>query len=362
MERIFIVHWNKTMGPEIAIQYPPEKAFPEKDLLLKLWTKHELNKENILIQLEENEKEYISIIQKVNGENYFLVLSYQNRGSIDNVIKEYPDILANIGKNLIELINTEKITRAISEAFNTIENYSRLDIEENLINFFRDKIKSTILKILRNGVISKAELKNKLKNYGFSRTNIDLLLMSFIRENLIIKRDLPGSKDCYFLINDLFFTRIPPQKLPDFSYMEEEYRAKTIKDYKEKLYNFFHHYECADDMEVENVKKFLLDKTIYNLLKKLRESPLTVRESINQLNNRDDLFSELIENNLIYENQGIVFLFTDIRFIRFFPKYLINKLISRYKKKEISIDEYLTHLKLLITRSKDIGELHYEII
>ncbi|MEJ2279383.1 MAG: hypothetical protein P8Y70_16825 [Candidatus Lokiarchaeota archaeon] len=216
------MHWNKTVGPEIVIQYPPEKAFPEKYLLLKLWTKHELNKDDTLIQfkVEKDNKEYISIIQKVDGENYFLVLAYDSSGNIDNIIQEYPDILANIGKNLINLINSERITRAISEAFNAIENYSKLDKEENLINFFRDKIKFIILKILRNGVISKVKLNKKLKRYGFSRINIDLILMSFIRENLIIKKDIPGNKDCYFLINDNFFTRIPPKMLPDFSKLD----------------------------------------------------------------------------------------------------------------------------------------------
>jgi hypothetical protein len=263
---------------------------------------------------------------------------------------------------LIDLVNSEKITRAISEAFNTIENYSRLDTEENLISFFKDKIKFTILKILRNGVISKTKLNEKLKNYGFSGINIDLLLMSFIRENLIIKKDLPGSKDCYFLIRDLFFTRIPPKKLPNFTSISENIRKRVNEDYKGNLVKFFQTYECSDEIEIENVKNFLLDKTVFNLLKNLRKNFLTVKESINLLNNRDDLFTELIENNLIYENHGFVFLFTDIRFIRFYPLYIINKLVSRYQKNEISTNEYLTHLELLINNFGDHDEINYEII
>ncbi|MHA2431400.1 MAG: hypothetical protein ACXACC_10290, partial [Promethearchaeota archaeon] len=60
MERLIIVHWNKSTGPEPLIQYPPEKEFPKKDLFLKIWAQHELDKENFLIELEDQNNHFIS--------------------------------------------------------------------------------------------------------------------------------------------------------------------------------------------------------------------------------------------------------------------------------------------------------------
>ena len=180
MERILIVHWNKNTGPEPIMQYPPGKSFPSKDLFLKIWALHELNKESSMIEYspeiaELGDEQYISIIQESEGEIYFIIIAYNLKEDLNNAVKEYPDILATVSKNLIELINTNKITRAISEAFNTIKNYSKLEKEENLLNFFKDKIKYTILKILQDGVISKSELKTTLRqDHGFSTINIDL--------------------------------------------------------------------------------------------------------------------------------------------------------------------------------------------
>ena len=138
MKRIIIVHWNKSTGPEPIIQYPPEKSFPPNDLFLKIWARHELNKGEAIIEFtsEEDSFHYISIVQKFEGEIYFLILAYSNTKKIENIFLD-TDILTSIGKNLVELINTNKITRVISEAFNAIKDY-KTDKEENLLNFFKD--------------------------------------------------------------------------------------------------------------------------------------------------------------------------------------------------------------------------------
>ena len=77
MERLIIVHWNKSTGPLPIIQYPPEGAYPSKDVFLKVWAQHELNKENSLIELsatiDKSEKNIVSIIQEYESEIYFLM-------------------------------------------------------------------------------------------------------------------------------------------------------------------------------------------------------------------------------------------------------------------------------------------------
>lgn len=364
MQRIIIVHWNKSSGPEPIIQYPPERSFPPKELFLKIWTKHELGKEKPFVELfiEETKEQYISIIQELEGEIYFLIMVYiYTKKNVDHIIRDYPDTLASIGKELIVSINTNKLPRAISEAFNTIKNYSKFDIEVNLLNFFHDKLRYTILKILRKGAISKNELANVLRqDYGFSGVNTDLILISFLREKLIEKRNIPGIKECYFLVNDLSCSRMPPLELPVKS---DEVEYYVIEDYKKKLFSLFANYDSNTEIENKILIRFLMDKDVYSLLKTLREKTLSVSDCINILNNKEELFSELLERNLIYEAKGVVYILSDFRFIKFTPYYLMEKLSNQYKNQKISYDEYITHLKLLTEKYK-IRPIYvdYEII
>ncbi len=365
LKRIIIVHWNKNIGPEKLIQYPPEKIFiPEKKkkkLFLKIWALHELDKESSMIEYipELNNEQYISIIQRFEGEIYFLIIAYDQESKIKQEAVP-PDILAIISKNLIELINTNKITRAISEAFNTLKNYSKLEKEEDLLNFFKDKIKFTILKILQEGVISKLKLNEILRNeYGFSTVNIDLLLISFIREKMIIKKNIPGSKECYFLIKDISCTRIPPKNLPDKS----ELGIEILKDFKEKLINFYSNYDIISEIENKVIINFLMKKDVYSLIEQLRENSISVSKCLDILNNNEELFHELLDKKFLYESKGVVALFSDIRFIKFTPFYIIEKLSKRYLNQIISFDECLAHLKLLTGSLENYPSLiDYEIV
>jgi hypothetical protein len=361
MERLILTHWNTSTGPEPLIQYPPEKNFPSKELLLKIWAKHETNKEKSLIKFipEDEDNSYISIIQRMEGEDYFLILVYKEKESLEDIVNESPEILALISKNLVELINTNKITRTISEAFNTIRNYSKLDQEENLINFFQDRMKNTILEILRNGVISKPHLINILRDeYGFSTVNIDLILIPFLQEHLIVKSNVPGSKECYFLVKDLSCIRIPPKKLPS-----EQLEENILNKFKESLKKYYINYYNLSDFENKSIiQTFLFSKEVFSLLKTLREKTITVNDCLNILNNKEELLNELLEKKFIYETKGFIYLFSDIRFIKFSPYYVIEKLIERYQNQEISLNEYMAHLKLLTKQTEEPFSLDYEIV
>ena len=113
MERIILTHWSTSTGPEPIIQYPPQKNFPPKDLFLKIWAKHELDKKKTVIEFisEDEDNKYVSIIHKFEGENYFLILVYNQKENLEDIIKDSPEILALISKNLIELITSLISTR-----------------------------------------------------------------------------------------------------------------------------------------------------------------------------------------------------------------------------------------------------------
>ena len=102
---------------------------------------------------EDGKNSFVSIIQQFEGELYFMIIVY-DQGNIDETTS--PDILASMSKNLIELINTNKITRAISEAFTTIKNYSKLDEEENLIEPLANN------EIVKDLVVDRTEFNDRL--------------------------------------------------------------------------------------------------------------------------------------------------------------------------------------------------------
>lgn len=356
METLLLIHWNRSTGPEIIIQYPPSKKFPTKDTFLKIWAQHELNKENSMIELEVHDGtelfKFISVLQDYENEIYFLVLIYNKESYIE---APSPDILAVIGNNLLELMNTNKITRAVSEAFLTINNYSKHE-SANLINFFQDKIKFTILQILEEGVISKTELVRILREeYGFSTINIDLLLVPFIQESLIQKKIISGSNECYLLIKDLTYARIPPQNLPN-----EIQDEKTLKKYKNELIHFFSRYDFNEEIKNKSLTGFLIDKDVYKLIKLLRTKNVSVNECLSILNNREDLFSDLLDSKILFEAKGFVYLLSDLRFILFSPLFIIEKLRTRYAKNQITLNQYHTHLKILLTGIQE--KLDYIII
>lgn len=367
MERIIVVHWDKSKGPEKMISYPPVKDEFPKSLFLEMWTKHELNKQKQMIRFSPNDKDIklVSVIQKFEGEIYFLVFVYDKKAKIDDILNNFPDIFSQISQSLIEVIGTDQLTRLISEVYSSIKNYIKLEEEENLLNFFRDKIKFIILKIFRKGAISKSQLIRILEHkHGFSTINIDLILMAFIREDLIVKRKISGNEDYYFLIRDILFNiRLPPKnRLNFFQEFDDEEKEKISLAYDHSLIEFFNTYDCTREEDTNMILMFLLNKNVYLLLKELRIKPIPISNALNILNNNEELLNELLEQEFIFEMKGYIFLLTDIRFIKFTPTYMISRLNTRFKEDNLSLEGYLTHLELLLEEITTNGTLNYQII
>jgi len=232
MERLIIIHWDKSTGPIPIIQYPPEGVYPSKDVFLKIWAQHELNKENSLIELdfilEGKERSIISVTQEFKGEVYFLVLIIKTKSKVSDVISS--DILAVITKNLLELINTDKITRTVSEAFNTIKNLSDQN-KNDFIKFIMD-IDS---KEKRESGIAKENRNIKGNEFAEKITSIDLLI-----DNLIANIQKNPSKKRLYL--RLFLERfrglsdedkntiIQSFKDEDFSILKKILKKKSDED------------------------------------------------------------------------------------------------------------------------------------
>jgi hypothetical protein len=171
--------------------------------------------------------------------------------------------------------------------------------------------------------------------------------------------NVPGSRECYFLVKDLSSIRIPPTKFPKL-YNEN---TEVIDDFNDKILKFYANYDCISEIEDKTLINFLMDKEVYALLQIMRYNDVSVSNCLEILGNKEDLFNELLNKKIIYEARGIVSLFSDIRFLKFTPYYIINTLSKRYKSQEISLNQYLTHIKLLTTQYENQPSiLNYEII
>ncbi|MFW9875936.1 MAG: hypothetical protein ACFFG0_22775, partial [Candidatus Thorarchaeota archaeon] len=151
---------------------------------------------------------------------------------------------------------------------------------------------------------------------------------------------------------------IPPNKLPKEQMEEDSF--KKIKNALKSYY--FEHYSLANFEDKAIIQTVLFNKDVFSLIKTLREQHLTVNECLSILNNKEELFNELIDKNFIYETKGFVYLFSDVRFIKFSPYYIIEKLIERYHNQEISLNEYIAHLKLLTEQMGKSLSPDYEIV
>jgi len=378
LDKIIIVRWDSQLGPQFIIQYPPEKEMPKKDLFVKIWAKYELQKEKSIIVLttEDIDKDmgkkninYLTVTQQYEGELYFFILELE-RLQKDQNFEDYSEILGSISKNLIELIHSDKFMRALSEGYTQIKGFVKLEKEQNIINIFKDKIKTHILKVLEKGVISKVELINKLKeNYGFSGENIDLLLSSFLKEGLILKKDLPGIKECIFLVKDLVCIRIPP----NFSTLNLGHKKiagkklkvsskKFYKDYINKLKEFFTNFDNISEIKDNTLYALFFNENIYNLIKKLRETTIPVEKALIVLEDKQELFNDLLDKTIILERKGMIYLFSDIRFISFLPIFILKNLKERYDNMEITSDQYVTHVEILLNELNKEKKEIYTII
>ena len=368
MDKIILVRWDTQLGPKLIIQYPPEKEIPMKDLFVKIWAKYELQKEKPLIVLTEEDvdKNYLAIAQFFEGELYFFIFKFEQLQKDQN-FEDYSEILASISKNVFQLIHSDKFMRALSEGYNQIKNFVKLGKEQNILNLFKDKIKRNILNILENGVISKSDLINKLKHdFGFSAVNIDLLLSSFLKEGVIIKKDLPGIKESIFLVKDLACVRIPPNQM-DFNLNEKKGKIKKSqetlhKSILKKLNEFFTNFDIISEIKNNSLYTLFFDETTYNLIRILRKKSITIEEALSLLENKQEIFEDLLDKEIIIERKGVVYLFSDIRFISFLPIFILKNLMDRYNNLEITSDQYIAHIEILLAELNKKKKEIYKII
>ncbi|UYP44469.1 hypothetical protein NEF87_000754 [Candidatus Lokiarchaeum ossiferum] len=337
MQKLILVNWDMQLGPRTLVQFPPEENFPPKEVLLKIWAQHEINPKKYFISYYDNEQDkyYCSYLKKQirTIKTYFIVLEL----SPEDDERIFQEILDNIAEDLINKIDHPHFNHVLSETYRIVKTYSDLDQEQLFLRLFEDKVRSDIFSILRNGVLTKKQLKSKLEDlYGYSDLNVDLLLTPFIRLGLIQINNIPGSPDSLFLVNDVYSCFLPPKEKPNTDIIRDvitqRYMSPKIIP-NEDLQPLMHLYQEPGVKELIS----LLNEDIHNGMP--YEIALTV------LKNKEDTIEQLEKHNIVFvHNKKRIYLISQLNFIKFVPTYLISILAKRYQKSEISLDQLVQQL------------------
>ncbi|MCP4760628.1 MAG: hypothetical protein GY870_02530 [archaeon] len=345
MKKIIIGKFDSQLGPQPIIQYPPDPNFPDKEIFLRIWAHHEMNSSSAAVELIEADLKYLSIIKKVNIEVFFLVLQLEK----SDKFTQYQEILLKISDSLFSAINSPHLTHVISETYTTIYEFSKLNEDQLFFNLFSEKDKLFILDILRKGSINKGELSRILmEKYGTSASNLDMLLNPFFHLELIKEMNVPGIKNALFLINDVYCCRLPPEKLLEYIKKGEN---PADKMYLSEISSFYQDYKLETKNSINILSKILSNPIIYRAFQGLYENKINKDWFLDLISQNMQVFQELKQEKLIVEIENFIYAMAEVHFFKFNPIYLLRELKKRFENKEISTDQFLTHISLLKGRN-----------
>ncbi|MFW9824160.1 MAG: hypothetical protein ACFFE4_14545 [Candidatus Thorarchaeota archaeon] len=349
---LILMKWDERIGTEVIVNYPAEINISEKTLM-QIYSTHEYSGEKGVVTLTA---EAANIISYYSGpeEGYYLLLIL----NLDDDPDVYEGGLAETLRILLENIADESYVRLIPSLFQRISLYPSLSHEELLAVTYQNKIKRSIINLLRDeGVVIKSELIIWLKDkfvYGFF--DLETILSELIKLDILKVssiKDVPS--ELIFLTNDIFLVRVPPLKLLDkpTSY---GLPSQFAKEYPNDVKYFFQSYHPTEEDNIE-IAEILSNPQVYETLRLLRDAIVT-REDLEKLRKKgvDDVYAVLKilwDNKLIkvyHDEKNIEYyaLISDPYIDFIFPKYLLKMVKSAYEarsKVKKSLIEYLNILE-----------------
>jgi len=341
MKKIFIFKFDPKIGPQLILLYPPKNELPSKELLLQIWGNYELKSKSILFELKYNNENYC-VIGKPQGKEIIFIVTQLSFNDEFNLIR---NIFIKLSESLFSQIEQSNFSMILADLYKTFNEFSLIDRNQLFFNFFSDKNRINLFNILKNGVIDRISLLNIFKEeYGISESNFDLILIPFFNLNLIIEKDLPGIKKCYFLINDVFFCRIPCQKIIK---KIDPINNSADKMYLTEIFEYFKNYSLENEEKLYELSKIFSNPIIYNSIVKLYDGKIKEEEFLSYITEDFTIFSQLIQEKIIIEIEDYIYPMAELNFIEFKPFYIINSLKKRFEENNISIEQFFNHIDLL---------------
>ncbi|NVM04069.1 MAG: hypothetical protein HWN67_17190 [Candidatus Helarchaeota archaeon] len=348
---IFIFTEKAEKGLEIKARYPQDLKIEEKTLnILKI--SHSTNKIVNFSNVTIGNSKFASLYTGSNS-NYFISLLLKNEE--DPIIFE--NILTFISKKIIKNLSDDKYKDFLPDLFNHILLYPNFKEDQKLAIAYNDEIKRLIIsKLVENVYIFRKDLENWLKEkLSIDHLDIDSVINSLSKLGLVKKLSVEGFSDEFvFLIGDFFITRVPPSNIIELV-LQKQIPEYIAQNYVSKVKNYFQDYSPTNE-DADIISEIFCDLDSYQLLKLLRLSPASkkgIKKVVGKLKDIDETLNKLqsIKSIEIFkdkQNNEHYFLITDLRIQKFFPEYLLNKILENYNNKSIPesfLIEYLKNLK-----------------
>jgi len=310
-------------------------------LIISFYIRYEVEKKRKIInKLESNVNNYHEKIQKL------IHISSRIRREKNDLEKR--------------LISEEKESIKIREIMTEINNYSLIDIEKNIINFFKKIVPSAELRFYKNekgnlkyisstkALSSKKSINDDLYNYIFNRNediSSSLEYKNQFKEKIIITLRL-GENEIYgaILIDDIDFfslNKVTIQGLYYFVELLSLHIEKTIIYQKQKETSYSYNYKNI--YNIHFLKKILYHEL--NTAKRHNLDSAAIKIMSNDFQDKDEklLFDDLEEfyekhlrkTDLLFYNQeekSFVFIFpiTKVEKVKFIQEKIISNLANYY--------------------------------
>jgi len=302
-----------------------------------------------------------SFIQVESGSQYLSISLFESEDDVEfyeKMIREATKKLnqlfisfdkAKITKQTSLLSNIKiKITEVLKFAFFQLDRLSNLDkLQKSALIFISDE-RIKILEYLREGPISKQELKRKISHIK-ENVKIETLMEPFLDLNLARSEWIKGERDrktgrikhqgeYFFLIKDVMLARVPNLSLVT---QLKKIKPELAPKFEQRLKNYFQVYDPKEENreEIKDIASLLLDPDFYDsyALMKNRFYPIEkIPKIFSEFADKEQIINKLKETYVLTEikddnKKSWILLLADIKPIIFFPEYLLPRIRNLYK-------------------------------
>jgi len=332
---IFIFTLNNQNNIELGLKYP-ESLRLSNNLFKIIDLSHEFKDgQNFSSILIGNSK----IASLYTGSKFINLL-------LDNGEKPatFENPLLYYSKKISRILSIDERNKVIEQIFNQISEYPSFDEEQKLAFAYSDEIKHLIMqKLIDSAFISKKDLLIWLNETASSKIrNIDAALNTLKELGLLQISFIDESSDEFvFCTGDVFVTRVPPAEIV-LKIENQEFPEKISLKYMSDLNDFFKNYSPTSK-DAKDIIEIICDYNSYHNLKLLRISPATKKGLMKvgkATTDLDSVLERFLQKQVIKiikddNNNEFYFLLTDLRLQKFFPEYLLKKILDSYNNQSV---------------------------
>ncbi len=357
---IIICEWDNRLGIKVRAKYPEDiiDDFTDDDLL-KIFATHALSGEPGILSMFMRSfsiDSYYAGKPKDESDSQFIVafLLSENENPED-----YEDYLSAIGESVINSVNIPGFQEYIIDCLEGASENKKLSEEQYFALFLRNDINKFVLKMLREGPLTKKELdKYLIKRFPNKMININKIILRLLNFKLIFKHSVDEGKktaaEYLFLVKDMDILRSPGLNVL-INLNKKQKSSKLTNFILLQMEQYFKSYtKTAEDSKV--LIDLMSNPIIHEIIKVLRKEYIKSEELIYkigfEIKNIEEHTQRLIEQKIVLpikdSNKNIwLFLLCDIQVFSIFPEYLVDVIHQNWGKGVIEEEIALKHLDLL---------------